>query len=435
MGGNSTKGVMATYKTAVAWRLTPWALKQLFRVPSFFIKDGPTKELEALNFVHRAALRYLYRAYSRDNAWTTIFIPPELLYAMDVTPFPLEVIAPLSAGFGLAPRALLESDSQNIPTDVCSLHKLALGCGFRGLQPRPVLLVGNTILCDSGIKSMNVCEPLTGRKLVTLNVPLEETEEAVGYVAEQLRDLAQTLEEVTGRSLDMDSLRKTFERSNRTRERMLEINELRTSPASPLRGSNALDFMLPSHVLLGTEDGEEFYTRLARQMKEAMTSSGRFYDVKDPDGEVRILWLEGKHYFESDLMPSIEEKLGMKIVFEEQNYVYWDALDIDNPFESLAKKLISVHWNGPTERRVGIIKHLAGKYRADGIIIFSQWGCRRNNAQVPAIKRELEREGFPLLSLDGDYVDKSNYVPGQFATRIECFTEILREKKKSGVAT
>ncbi|MFQ5863178.1 MAG: 2-hydroxyacyl-CoA dehydratase subunit D [Candidatus Brocadiales bacterium] len=434
-GRSSTTHLINTYKTALVRGVSPWALKQFLRILPFFIKDDPTKELKALNFCRRAALRYLHKAYGKDTVWTTIFTPSELLYAMGVTPFPLEVIAAIYASFGLAPKSLIEADSQDIPTDVCSLHKLALGCAFRGLLPRPVMLAGNTLLCDSGIKSMNVCQSITGKRLVTINVPLEISEGTVRYVAIQLKHLVEALEDVTGRGLDMESLQKTFERSNRTRERMLEINDLRINPASPLKGSSALNLMLPSHVLLGTEDGEEFYTRLAQEIKKAITSGEKFSEVKKADDTIKILWLEGKHYFSSELMPSIEERLGARIVFEEQNYVYWDALDINNPYESLARKLISMHWNGPTERRLSTIKHLARNYRADGIIVFSQWGCRRNNAQVPAIKRELEREGFPLLSLDGDYVDRGNYMPGQFATRIEGFVEMLRGKKKARIAT
>ncbi|MFQ5956679.1 MAG: 2-hydroxyacyl-CoA dehydratase subunit D [Candidatus Brocadiales bacterium] len=271
--------------------------------------------------------------------------------------------------------------------------------------------------------------------MVTINVPMEVSDETVRYVAVQLKQLVAALEDVTGRGLDVKSLEKTFEHSNRTREKILEINDLRTNPASPLKGSSALNFMLPSHVILGTEDSEEFYTRLAQEIREAIASRETSSEVKGADDTVKILWLEGKHYFNSELMPSIEEKLGVRIVFEEQNNVYWDALDINKPYESLAKKLISMHWNGPTERRLDIIKHLARRYQADGIIVFSQWGCRRNNAQVPAIKRELEREGLPLLSLDGDYIDKGNYMPGQFATRIEGFFEMLRGKKKARIAT
>lgn len=48
---------------------------------------------------------------------------------------------------------------------------------------------------------------------------------------------------------------------------------------------------------------------------------------------------------------------------------------------------------------------------------------------MPALKKELEEEGYPFLSLDGDCVDSRNYMPGQFATRIEGFLEMLRGRQ------
>ena len=52
------------------------------------------------------------------------------------------------------------------------------------------------------------------------------------------------------------------------------------------------------------------------------------------------------------------------------------------------------------------------------------------------MKKELEKEGYPFLSLDGDYVDSRNYMPGQFATRIEGFLEMLgaRQLKTTGAS-
>jgi len=145
--------------------------------------------------------------------------------------------------------------------------------------------------------------------------------------------------------------------------------------------------------------------------------------------EIRLLWLELKPYFKADVFDKIKNAGKTKIVFEEINHVYWDKLDPDKPYESLARKLISNHNNGPLEKRLEVIKMLAKDYNVDGIIAFSTWGCRRNNAAIPTIKKELNREGYPLLNLDGDCVDDGNYMSGQVATRTEGFVEMLGAKK------
>ena len=130
-----------------------------------------------------------------------------------------------------------------------------------------------------------------------------------------------------------------------------------------------------------------------------------------------------------DFLTKLESDQGVKIIFEETNYVYWDKLDPQKPYESLSRKLITSHYNGPLERRIEVTKKLAREYNVDGVVVFSSWGCRRNNAAVPTLKRELNKIGYPLLSLDGDCVDDHNYMPGQFSTRIEGFLEMLRGRK------
>jgi benzoyl-CoA reductase/2-hydroxyglutaryl-CoA dehydratase subunit BcrC/BadD/HgdB len=162
-----------------------------------------------------------------------------------------------------------------------------------------------------------------------------------------------------------------------------------------------------------------------------MEESKRKENHTDKKDLIRILWLELKPYFTVDFLTKLEEEQGVKIVFEETNYVYWDKLDPQRPYESLAKKLITSHYNGPLERRIEVTRKLAREYQVDGVVVFSSWGCRRNNAAVPTLKRELNKIGYPLLSLDGDCIDDHNYMPGQFSTRIEGFLEMLRGRKAS----
>ncbi|HHT9119788.1 MAG TPA: 2-hydroxyacyl-CoA dehydratase subunit D, partial [Candidatus Hypogeohydataceae bacterium YC41] len=284
-----------------------------------------------------------------------------------------------------------------------------------------------SMLCDSGLKSLKLAETFTGKRLVTIDVPMDMHERSIRYVAQQLKELAASLEEATGRRMSLERLKEVILCSNRTREKIQEINELRAKSACPLKGSSALNFMLSSHILLGSQGAEKFYERLAGETKEHINREGN-RGKSVPHKPIRILWLEAKPYFNCDLMLELEERHGVKIVFDELNYIYWEALDPENPYESLARKLISHHMNGRIERRLEVIKHLARKYSVDGIIVFSHWGCRRHLPAVPTLKRELEKEGYPFLSLDGDCVDSRNYTPGQFATRVEGFLEMLRGK-------
>jgi benzoyl-CoA reductase/2-hydroxyglutaryl-CoA dehydratase subunit BcrC/BadD/HgdB len=428
-------------KDRLVRRFAPLVFRECARYASLFPGKDPDAELKALDYMTRVGARHLFNAYRKKNntVWTTLFVSPELLFAMGLYPLSVEIVAALFAGLGQSVPALMEAESNDIPTDACSFHRAALGHMFKGYLPMPILNVATSTLCDSNTKTIKICESVNGKDSIVLDVPFEETDTSVKYLAKQLEDLTRRLENATGRKMDKASLTEAIERSNKVRELLIEINQMRVSPFSPLEGSSALGFMFQTYLLIGSEGAVEFYTRLRNEIKEriaAVENNGH----NGQNGEqlkkkTRILWLELKPYFRNDFIRNLEKEKNVKIVFEETNYVYWDKLDPENPYESLARKLISNQYNGPLERRIEVIKMLAKKYKVDGAVVFSSWGCRRNNAAVPTIKKELNREGLPLLSLDGDCVDDSNYMPGQFSTRMEGFLEMIYSRGKIATAT
>ncbi|UJS16878.1 MAG: 2-hydroxyacyl-CoA dehydratase family protein [Candidatus Jettenia sp.] len=414
-------------------RISPMLFKELLRflmIYHFFYRGNKKKELISLNVQTRVGVKHLYNTFThpKRTIWTTMFVPSEILFAMGLYPFCLEIGAALFAGIGQSSRGLLEAESYGVPTDICSFHRSAIGHVSRNLFPKNILQAATTTLCDNNTKTTKICESMTGKETIVLDVPYEADDYSINYLAKQLEDFTKRLEVVTGRKMRQEAFEKAIEYSNQTREKMLEINELRKDPHSPLPGSNALGFMFPGYLLIGSPLSVEFFASLAAELREKIEESKRNNRIP-PKDIIRILWLELKPYFNVDFLTKLEKDQGVRIVFEETNYVYWDALDPQKPYESLAKKLITSHYNGPLERRIEVTKRLAREYEVDGVIVFSTWGCRRNNAAVPALKRELNKMGYPLLSLDGDCVDDHNYMPGQFSTRIEGFLEMLRGRK------
>lgn len=415
-------------------RISPILFRELLRflkIYYFFCRGNKKKELVSLHVQTRVGVKHLYNAFAhpKRTVWTTMFVPSEILFPMGLYPFCLEIGAALFAGLGQSSRGLMEAESYGVPTDICSFHRSAIGHTFRNLFPKNILQVATTTLCDNNTKTMKICESVTGKETIVIDVPYEVDDYSVKYLTKQLEDFTQRLEEATGRKMDQAAFEKAIEYSNQTREKMIEINELRKDPDCPLQGSNALGFMFPGYLLIGSQLSVEFFSSLAAELREKIEEKKRNVNRKSPRDQIRILWLELKPYFKIDFLTKLEQEQGVKIVFEETNYVYWDKLDPQKPYESLARKLITSHYNGPLERRIEVTKKLAREYQVDGVVVFSSWGCRRNNAAVPTLKRELNKIGYPLLSLDGDCVDDHNYMPGQFSTRIEGFLEMLRGRK------
>lgn len=429
---------MISNHTIKAWakrllmRFAPFLFKELLRftrVYYFFFRGNKKKELVSLRVQSRVGVSHLFNTYAHPELtiWTTMFVPSEILFAMGLYPFCLEIGAALFANLGQSSRGLLEAESFGVPTDICTFHRSAIGHTLRNLFPKNVLQAATTTLCDNNTKTMKICETVSGKDTVVLDVPYEADVYSVKYLAKQLEDFTKRLEAVTGKKMTREGFERAIHYSNQTREKILEVNELRKDPYCPLTGCNALGFMFQTYLLIGSKLSLQFFTSLADELREKIEEQKK--QLAPKKDFIRILWLELKPYFKIDFLEKLESEHGVKIVFEETNYVYWDALDPLKPYESLARKLIINHYNGPLERRVEVTKMLAKKYQVDGVIVFSSWGCRRNNAAVPTLKRELNKAGYPLLSLDGDCVDDHNYMPGQFSTRIEGFLEMIRGRK------
>ncbi len=412
-------------------KFTPFAFRELLRFfyyKSFFTKSE--EELKALDFSTRTVLKKMLDAYRfpEKTPWITLFVPSELLYAMNLNAICLEVSASLFSKIGQSQSALLEAEAHGIPTDGCSFHRAALGYVYKNFFPKTKFLATTTTLCDSNPKTIGISQSVNGGESSVLDVPYDLNDESVNYLARQLRDFTKDLESAYGITMKEDSFKEAIKCANRTREKMIEVNELRVDPHSPLEGSQALGLIVPSHLLCGSKEGEIFYDMLVKDLQNGISES-KNKGKHHRNEKLRVLWLELKPYFENTLLTDMEEKLGIKIVFEEINHVFWDEMDPDTPYESLARKIISNHNNGPLENRIEVLNMLADKYDIDGVMMFASWGCRRNGAAVPAIKQEFSKRGIPSLILHGDCVDDSTYTEGQFSTRIEGFVEMLRKKR------
>jgi len=100
-------------------------------------------------------------------------------------------------------------------------------------------------------------------------------------------------------------------------------------------------------------------------------------------------------------------------------------MDPEKPYESMAKRLVYNINNGGAQRRIDAAIAYAKELRADGVIVFGQWGCKQTMGMSQLAKMALEEEGFPTLVLDGDGCDPRNVSDGQMVTRVNAFLEQL----------
>ena len=397
--------------------------------------------LKATAVLARSGLLLARRAYSRRYrrrvVWTNAFAPTEILYAMDLLPFSLEVAAATAASLGLSDHLLDVAERHWYSSDACAFHRAAIGAALAGLLPEPAALLCTSHICDGAPKAFARLGEVAARPVFTLDTPAvggasgtRARAAAEAYLARQIAEAARDISRATGAPLRPERLRGACALSNEARRWMLECAALRRSRPAPIPGGQAFGFLFAMFQMQGSAAAVEVYRALADELA-ARRREGR---AAVPRENARLLWLHLRPYYPARIFEFLEQGQGAVVTFEEFSHVYWEELDPHDPFTSLARKCLSHFGYGEASRRALAVAALAQEYDVGGVIHFSHWGCRQSCGGVRLIKDELRRRGVPFLALDGDCVDRRSYAEGQTLTRLAAFLEMLGVPAGSGGA-
>ena len=404
--------VAARRMLAAAWSLVGWKGMHL---PA---KDRCASQ-EYLQAVVSQLLSRMIRN-SKDAAFVNIFMPCELFHALDMkvmTPEAFSIYIVCTA----AEREFLDTAEKNgSPETLCSIHKALIGACESGVCAPPALVVNTTLACDAN--------QLTFREIArhwnvphhVIDVPYSVSEDAVGYVADQLRALVPAVEEAAHRKLSEEKLRETVARSGRTLSNYLDYLALRPQKHLPETLTPELLNSLATHIFLGNEEALRYSRMLLSDVRSAQPIGDR----------KRVLWMHVTPNWQDDLKQVFQyenvEIIGCDMAYDVLG-CGWEMQEPDpwKPFESMARRLVYDTFNGAGERRVQATLAKAQAMKADGAVVFCQWGCKQTQGIAVRAKKVFEEHGIPTLIIDGDAADRVNGGGGQILTRCRAFTELL----------
>ena len=344
------------------------------------------------------------------------------------SPFLPEVMAGFTAGLGLADQTLKKASSSWYSQDLCTFHRSASGAVELDIFPDPAFIVCTNLACDAAQKSFYHYSVTYGieKNYKLLDVPYDNDGDSVKYLAGQLESLAKDISRVTGNKIDMQRLASTIELSNELREYALKINDIRKELVTYPENFNGLNYILPFHGLIGTENAVRLYKSVYSELNKLLKEQKEAVSGKDTVPK-KILWMHLKPYYKNEIFDIINSG-GCRVVMEEINNVYWPELDPEKPFESLAIKMLSNPLAGKASNRIKALGDMIDSHSIDGGILFTHWGCRQSNGSTRLIKDYFNSRGIPVLVLDGDCVDRTNSSEGQINTRLQGFIEILNSR-------
>lgn len=404
--------------------------KDMLKKESFYIKaklankvrKSPSR-LKASKKMMDMMLDINQRAVRGDKPLilTTIWAPSEILYAMDILPICVESTATGLASYNLGDEFLGIAEKNFHTPETCSILRCGVGAVIDRLFPQPAAVVAMTHLCDAGAKVNSIASRVYGSPLFMIDIPQERGEGAVSYVAQQLEEMVSGLSDLTGRKLKKEKLSESIELSNQARRYALRVNELRQAVPSPMRGSEAMGYLYMTGLGYGSKKAVGIYRSMAKELEK------RVEKKFTPLGEekYRLLWLHIRPYFRNSLFNYLEMQQKASVAFEEFNHIYWPELDPEQPFQSVAKRLVSNLTNGPIDGYADLLLDLARKYKVDGALHYAHWGCRWNYGRLRVIKDAFQKKGIPFVSIDCDSASSQNYFEGQLNSRIDTFLDML----------
>ena len=346
-------------------------------------------------YVAKIVMNNIIQALAKPEnaAMVSIFVPGELLTAAGLTPYSVEALSCFIAGTKCEQAFLRQTEKEGFPETMCSYHRVFLGAALNGRYEIPSFYI---------------------------DVPYEKNYDSVMYVAKQLRELKSFLQDVTGREITEESVKKAVDKSKIASNNYYRQLHLRKGHDIASTLTNELYALFMCHLLAGTDESVRYTQLLRDDVRRAPAGDG-----------FHVLWMH--------TMPFLQD--AVKDVFNYSDTIHISASDFiadgfrsmesDDPYEALAEKMVYCIYNGSVNQRIEEAKELADIVGADGAVLFAHWGCKGTIGASGLIKNSLEASGLPTIILDGDGCNPANASDGQISTRLQAFVEMLTEQERN----
>lgn len=371
--------------------------------------------------------RLCQRLYSNTHrlAWCGVCAPFDLLNAMGINSCFVEFLGAVLAAAGSAGPFLEEAEHAGFLADSCGWHRAVIGAAAKGMVPVPDVMIATSSPCTGGVAAIEHLARTFNCPLYVLVIPPDDSERNVRYLADQVRRMVDFVAVHTGEALDEGRLREAINKTNEAREVAIEVFRLAQRIPSPVRGTDLKNLGITMPLFFGTEAAVEI-TQAYRDEFSARSERS----ISGAPGEcLRLMWLQEAIQFRHPLIKMLEENYQATIVVDELNDVYWEPIDVDDPYVGLARRTIAFPFNGPVERRLKQIKKLVQAYKIDGAINPCHWGCRQGTGSRGLVEATLKELDVPVINLEVDCADSRNFAEGQLKTRLQAFMELLGSRR------
>ena len=369
-------------------------------------------------------------AEKQPIALHTVFIPAEIIYAMDIVPMHAETSTWMTATFsGFGPELLTKAAEMSLATEICSAHRGLVGAYAMGLMPRPSVIVSSSLMCDNTAKCGDLLAEMNNCPSYFIDHPFGDSADERHYLLEEMRGLVTFLERETGHKMDWDKLSEIIARSDYQIQLAREIAELRKAVPSPFPPQRFIEILAPYYLLPGHPDAIAYMEML----RDDLTEMVRNERGATPNERFRLMTIYVPPIYGLSFLGKISQEFGAVSVVEPLFSLWREgSLDPSHPLESLVQKSYmfpEMSSYGPFRKEtLTRTVQAARDYRVDGAIFYAHIGCRQAAGTLKPYRDALMDADIPVLILEFDILDETVAPEEDLRKKLEQFFELLEER-------
>jgi benzoyl-CoA reductase/2-hydroxyglutaryl-CoA dehydratase subunit BcrC/BadD/HgdB len=261
-----------------------------------------------------------------------------------------------------------------------------------------------------------------------MEIPHMKTERDRTLWKGEVLQFKEKLEEITGRKVTEENLRKGIDIVNGKRKALQRLSGLRRSNPSPISG---LDAILVNQISF-YDDPIRFTNNINILCDELEGRVKEGVGVANLDAP-RILIAGSPMVAPNWKVPHIVETSGAIVVAEEscvgerntRDLVEETGQTLDEMIDAIVDRYMKIDCAcfTPNTERIEHILNLAQDFEVNGVIHYSIQFCTPYSMEAYKVEKALQQKGIPFLKIETDYGMEDM---GQLKTRIEAFLEIVR---------
>jgi benzoyl-CoA reductase/2-hydroxyglutaryl-CoA dehydratase subunit BcrC/BadD/HgdB len=412
------------------------------KTPQTFKKIHASKQMKEIMEAHFRELDEASKTKSHKIAWCTSVGPAELLKAMGFMVYFPENHGAMLGATRMATDLIPAANAIGYSPDICSYLTSDIGSylkksspiskAYPGIDgpPRPDVLVYNTNQCrdvqdwfNYYAREFNV--PVIG--IETHRSVGDITKAHIDSISSQIKALIPTLEQVSGKKLDMDELKRVVGLSKECTDLWKEVLRIGAHKPSPLTFFDGTIQMGPAVILRGEQRAVDYYKLLLAELKKRVEDG-----VAAIDGEKFRLYWEGMPVWGKlrELSTQFADLNACVLASTYCSSWVFTALDPNDPFDSMARAYIELFIVRDEAYKEKYFSDEIERYKVDGMIFHDAKTCPNNSNNRYGLNERLAKKfDLPVLVINGDLNDLRCYSEEQTRTNIEAFIEQLAEKK------